>query len=232
MKQFVLDVLLSGTTQPIDLRVRREELLLDLAKESPSSINAQHWRLVNVKDPEIRQAIRAVAMDQAQVTDGSLLFVICADPQAWKISPERYVQNAPPEIQELYIRFGREFYGGKEQLERDEALRSASFVAHTLMLAATAMGYETCPMIGFDSKAVEKIIRLPDGYIIAMMLVIGKGTRKPWPKAGYIDQSEWLIQDRFGEFGLNTQTQLRFIEAHYLYGLSDGEQSCRRKSFA
>jgi nitroreductase len=174
-----------------------EHLIVDLAKEAPSSINAQHWRLVSVKDPEIRRAIRAVAMDQTQVTDASLLFVICADFKAWEKSPERYVRNAPQDIQELYLRFGHEFYTGKEQLQRDEALRSASFIAHTMMLTAKAMGYDSCPMIGYDSEAVAKIIRLPENHIIAMMLAIGKGTKEPWPKAGFIERSEFLIRDRF-----------------------------------
>ena len=74
---------------------------------------------------------------------------------------------------------------------------NASFMAHTMMLTAKAMGYDSCPLIGFDSESVAKIIRLPDGHIITMMLVIGKGTKEPWPKAGYIEDSEWLIQDRF-----------------------------------
>jgi nitroreductase len=174
-----------------------ETLIIDLAKEAPSSVNAQHWRLVNVKDPDIRKAIRAIAMDQTQVTDASLLFVICADIKAWEKEPERYVRNAPPEIQELYLRFGREFYAGKEQLQRDEALRSASFVALTMMLTAKAMGFDSCPMIGFDGEALGNIIRLPENHVIAMMLAIGKGAKEPWPKAGFIEQSEFLIRDRF-----------------------------------
>ena len=174
-----------------------ERLLIELAKEAPSSVNAQHWRLVNVKDPEIRKAIREAALDQAQVTDASLLLAVCADIGAWEKDPRRYVRNAPPEIQELYVRLGREFYTGKEQLQRDEALRSASFVALTLMLTAKGMGYDSCAMIGFDPEKVAQIIRLPEKHIIGMLLAIGKGTKEPWPKAGYIDESEFLITDHF-----------------------------------
>jgi nitroreductase len=174
-----------------------EALIIDLAKEAPSSVNAQHWRLVNVKDSEIRKAIRAISVDQSQVTDASLLFVICADIKAWEKNPKRYVRNAPPEIQDMYVWFGKEFYTGKEQLQRDEAVRSASFVALTMMLSAKAMGFDSCPMIGFDPDALAKIIRLPEDHLIGMMLAIGKGSKEPWPKAGYIEQSEFLIHDRF-----------------------------------
>ncbi len=150
-----------------------------------------------MKDPQIRKEIRAAAVDQSQVTDASLLFVICADIKAWEKNPRRYVRNAPPEIQDLYVSFGREFYTGKDELQRDEALRSASFVALTMMLAAKGMGYDSCAMIGFDPERVAQIIRLPEQHVIGMLLAIGKGTKEPWPKAGYIDESEFLITDRF-----------------------------------
>jgi nitroreductase len=173
-----------------------ENFLIDLAKEAPSSINAQHWRLVKVKNPEIRSSIRAAAMDQSQVTDASLLFVICADIKAWEKNPERYVQSAPKDIQELFTWFGQQTYGDNYQLARDEALRSASFISLTMMLTAKAMGYDSCPMIGFDNDAVSEIIHLPENHVIAMMLAIGRGIKEPWPKS-YIDQSEFVLLDHF-----------------------------------
>ena len=45
--------------------------LIDLAMQTPSSFNLQHWRLVNVTEPAMRKQIRAAAWDQAQVTDAS-----------------------------------------------------------------------------------------------------------------------------------------------------------------
>jgi nitroreductase len=38
--------------------------LLDLAMQSPSAFNLQHWRFVVVDDMELRKKIRAVAWDQ------------------------------------------------------------------------------------------------------------------------------------------------------------------------
>ena len=51
--------------------------LVHLAKLAPSSFNMQNYRFVLVRDPELRRQIRAVAWDQAQVTDASLLVVLC-----------------------------------------------------------------------------------------------------------------------------------------------------------
>ena len=54
-------------------RMTAEEVkqIFELARLSPSAFNLQHWRFVNVTDPELRKEIRAVAWDQAQVTDAS-----------------------------------------------------------------------------------------------------------------------------------------------------------------
>jgi nitroreductase len=60
--------------------------LLSLAVLSPTSFNIQNWRFVVVKDSEVRKQIRAAAWDQTQVTDSSLLIVICADQKRLKIS--------------------------------------------------------------------------------------------------------------------------------------------------
>ena len=55
-----------------------ETKLLEAAIQSPTSFNMQNWRFVIVRDPDLRKQIRAAAVDQAQVTDASLLIVLAA----------------------------------------------------------------------------------------------------------------------------------------------------------
>ena len=171
--------------------------LITAAMQTPSSFNIQHWRLVNVTDPALRTQIQAAAWNQTQVTEASLLFVITADVKAWAKNPARYFRNAPKEAQDYLIPMIGPFYEGKEQLQRDEALRSVGFFAQTLMLAARAMGYDSSPMIGFDPEAVAKLINLPDDHLIGMLLAVGKAIKPAFPKPGYIEKSEMLIENRF-----------------------------------
>jgi nitroreductase len=35
------------------------------------------------------------------------------------------------------------------------------------------MGYDSCPMIGFDSVAVAEIINLPSDHVIGFMIAVG-----------------------------------------------------------
>jgi len=171
--------------------------LLEHTIQAPTSFNIQNWRLVLVKDPEVRKQIREAAWDQPQVTDASLLFVMCADVKAWDKNPERYWKNAPQAAQDMLIPMIKPFYEGKEQLQRDEGLRSIGIAAQTIMLAAKSMGYDSCPMIGYDAAKVAEIIKLPDDHIAGMLLVVGKAAKPAWPKPGQLPLDDVLIENTF-----------------------------------
>ena len=173
------------------------ETLLSLATLSPTAFNIQHWRFVLVRDTGLRQQIRQVAWDQAQVTDASLLIVLCADLKAWEKQPERYWQNAPQAARDFLLPAIHDYYNDKPQTERDEAMRSCGMAAQTLMLAAKAMGYDSCPMDGFDFVEVCKLINLPADHVISMFVTIGKAQQPAPPRGGQLPLSEVVITDRF-----------------------------------
>jgi nitroreductase len=181
-------------------RMTEEEIekLLSLAVLSPTAFNIQNWRFVVVRDAELRRRIRAVAWDQAQVTDASLLIVLTADLKSWQRDPARYWVNAPREVADILVPATTGYYTGRPQVERDEAMRSCGMAAQTLMLAAKAMGYDSCPMDGFDFDAVAELIHLPEDHVIAMFVVIGKGTKEAWPRPGQLPLSEVVVENRFG----------------------------------
>jgi nitroreductase len=180
-------------------RMTEEEIktLLTAALQSPTAFNIQHWRFVTVTDPEVRKQIRAVAWDQAQVTDSSLLIVLCADKEAWKKDAARYWKDAPQPVQDFLVPAIGQYYEGRDQVQRDECMRSCGMAGMTIMLAAKAMGYDSCPMDGFDFDAVAKIIKLPEDHVISFMIAVGKGTQPAWPKPGQLPYDEVVIQNTF-----------------------------------
>lgn len=182
-----------------DHKMTDEEIqkLMGLAVQSPTAFNIQNWRIVNVTDSELRNQIKAVSWDQAQVTDASLLLIMCADIKAWEKEPVRYWKNAPEPVREFMIPAIDQYYRGRDQVQRDEAMRSCGIAAQTLMLAAKAMGYDSCPMDGFDFDAVGKLVNLPDDHLIAMFVVVGKCTQEAWPKPGQLPLNEVVIQNKF-----------------------------------
>ena len=174
------------------------EQLMSLAVLSPTSFNMQNWRFVLVRDPEIRKKIRSASWDQAQVTDSSLLLVLCADLKSWKKDPGQYWKDAPKEARDFLVPAMGIFYEGKEQLQRDEAMRSCGIAAQTIMLAAKSMGYDSNPMIGFDPEKVGELISLPEDHVITMMIVIGKQVKPAMPRGGQLPLDKVIFTDKFG----------------------------------
>jgi len=164
---------------------------------SPTSYNIQHWRFVRLTDQNIRLKVKEAAWGQQQIEDASEVIVLCADTQAWADRPERYWADADEATQSVLLPMLRSFYTGKSQLQRDEAMRSCGMAAQTLMLSAKALGYDTCPMIGFDDGAVADLINLPSGHVISMIITIGKATKDANVRGGQLTLSEVLVDDHF-----------------------------------
>jgi nitroreductase len=158
------------------------ERLMQACLHSPTAFNIQNWRFINVTSTELRREMRQAAWDQPQITDASLLLVLCMDLMAWSRQPERYWRNTPPEVAEQLV---------------PEIKHSCGIVAQSLMLMAQEMGYDSCAMDGFDFKRVGHLIDLPEDHEICMMLAIGKPIRAPWPRGGQLALEEVFFENSF-----------------------------------
>ncbi len=171
--------------------------LVELAMLTPTSYNIQHWKFVLVDDPTLRSSIRADSYDQAQVTDASALILVVADIKAWEKGMRDKWKNVAKEIGDFMASSAAQFYEGREQIQRDEAIRSASLATQTLALAATAMGYDSGIMIGFEFDKVAELINLPENYVISSFVVIGESIQDASPRGGQLPISETLIKNKF-----------------------------------
>lgn len=176
---------------------KETEKLLSLTLHSPTAFNIQNWRFVVVQDKALREEIRTASWDQAQVTDASLLIILCADLKAWEKEPMRYWRSAPDPVKEFIVPAIDQYYRGLDQTQRDEAMRSCGIAAQTLMLAAKSMGYDSCPMDGFDFDAVGDLINLPDDHAICMFVAIGKATGEPPRPSDKLPLEDVVVTDSF-----------------------------------
>lgn len=53
--------------------------------------------------------------------------------------------------------------------------KSIGLAAQTFMLSIKAEGYDTCPLEGYDSKRIKKLLNLPKNAEINMVVAVGKG---------------------------------------------------------
>lgn len=171
--------------------------LMQASLLSPTAFNIQNWRFINVTDPKLRVEMRKAAWDQPQITDASLLLVLCMDLMAWSREPERYWQSAPADVAAQLVPEITHFYRDDEPLQRDEGMRSCGIVAQSLMLMAQELGYDSCAMDGFDFKRVGHLIELPEDHEICMMVAIGKSIRAPWPRGGQLPLEEVFFENTF-----------------------------------
>lgn len=171
--------------------------ILEAATQAPTSYNIQNWRFVAVRDSETKRKLRAAAWDQAQVEEASVAIVICADLKAHSRDPERYWKNAPQQVRDMLVPMLGDFYEGKPEIQRDEAMRSAGMAGQNIMLAAKALGYDSCPMIGFDPEKFAEIIKLPEDHAICMLVVVGKAKQPARERGGQLPLQEVAFHDSF-----------------------------------
>ena len=186
-----------------DHKLTEQELrtLLSAAALAPSSFNIQNRHFVAVVDQKLKNQLHAAAWEQEQVRDASVVVVLTGDLKAHRRT-ERFLRNAPESVREQHEPMIGKFYEGNDTLLRDEACRSVGLAAMNLMLAARAMGYDSCPMIGFDPAKVSEVLGLDPDHPPLMLVVIGKSTKEPWPRLGLLSLDELISVDRFGNHSL------------------------------
>lgn len=176
---------------------KARDKLLSTGLLFPPLFNIQNWHFVVVDDPEQRKRIREVSWDQPAVTEASLLIILCTDLEAWIKEPLHCWHSAQQSFDDCFGPTSGPIERGLDQMQRDEVMRSCGIVAQTLMLAAQAMGYDSCLMDGFDEDVIGDLINLPEGHAVCMLLAIGKGVGDLHPHQMDLPIKEVVINDHF-----------------------------------
>ena len=171
--------------------------LLGSAILSPTSYNIQNWRFVTITDNKLKDKLSELSHGQRHVSEASLVIILCADLNSWDKEPQRYWRNIAEKSRNDLVKSLRNSYQGKPQQQRDEAMRSCGMAAQTIMLAAKSMGYDTCPMKGFDYDKVGDLIELPEDHVIVMMVIVGKAAKEASPRGGQLVLSEIAFENKF-----------------------------------
>lgn len=161
--------------------------LIALATQAPSAFNLQNWTFIAVESDAAKAALLPVAYGQPKVTAAAVTFVICGTLNPQQTLPDALRPSVEAGIitEETYqgwLGAVQGMYGDNPQMQRDEAVRSASLAAMTLMLAAQGRGLISCPMIGFDAAGVAAQLGLADTEIPVMMVTVGYAAPGNWPK--------------------------------------------------
>ncbi|MDF1798757.1 MAG: nitroreductase family protein [Planctomycetota bacterium] len=186
-----------------DRQLSDDELrqLVRLGALAPTSFNMQNWHFVAVREDDRKADLAAAAYNQVQVANASVVIVLCGNLKA-HTDTTRYLRNAPEVLRSMFDGMIRGFYAKNDALARDEACRSVGFAGQNMMLAARAMGLDSCPMIGYEPDRVTELLGLPAHCPPLLMLAIGKAEEPARPRLGLLDYDEILSCEIFGNHSL------------------------------
>lgn len=161
--------------------------LIRLATMAPTAFNLQNWRFIAVRTPEAKARLRKTAWDQAKVTEAAVTFIVCGITPDHTTMPARLAPVVDAGIMPEAMVAGwkgaaESLYFKQPQRARDEAIRTATFGASTLIFAATSMGLGSTPMIGFDPEKVAQEFGLAADEVPALLVAVGYAAAENWPQ--------------------------------------------------
>ncbi len=167
------------------------ERILEAVRLAPTSSGLQQFEVIVVTNKELRAKIRAIAWDQAQVTDASHLVVFAA----WDnytadringmfdlVNDERGFRN---EGWEAYRQMLLNTYPQRDaQTNFEHAARQAYVGLGIALTAAAFEEVDATPMEGFDPAALDEILDLRARGLRSVMMM---------PLGYRADEGDWLV---------------------------------------
>lgn len=169
------------STRFFDPSRRLEEALLGEILQhvplAPSNFNLQPWRILSVRSSAGKKRLYACAHEQSKVLDAPVTLILFGDSLCWREAEavsEDMTQKGyfPAEAGRGMVRLIHERYGNEESA-RQAVIKDVMLAAMTILLAATELGVDTAPMSYFDSQALIRSFKLPEGAVPVLLISLG-----------------------------------------------------------
>ena len=171
--------------------------LLDAAMTAPSAWNLQHWKFVVFHGENAQGKLLPVAYNQGQVKDASCVIAVLADTQSAKnvdlvFGPAVEAGFMTQEAKDK-LKANVENAYATEQRNREQGILNSSLAGMQLIMAASAKGWNTCAIGGFNPEALMEEFNVSSRYVPIMLITIGESTLKghPAPRMNVEQVTEW-----------------------------------------
>ena len=145
------------------------DFILEAGRLSPSSTGLEQWDFLVVQNKELREKIKAVSWNQAQITSCSHLVVILAKIKEIKVGSsyidKMIARRADKNIEAIAARqkfFLLSNFKNDDELTFQWSHEQCMIAATNMMNAAASLGIDSCPMEGFDRHALNEILGLDE----------------------------------------------------------------------
>ena len=164
--------------------------LLELVRYAPSALNLQPWKIKVIRDKKVKEQLRQASNDQAQITTCSHLLVFCADTDydglIHRLEALMKKHGAPLEMQKMVIGMASGFVAKMSAEQKFAWSQAQTYLAlGNALNGAKALGFESCPMGGFDPKEYSRILKIPVHLVPVMLCPVGYAADKPMPKVRF-----------------------------------------------
>lgn len=161
--------------------------LVDQATRAPSAYNLQNWRFIAVCSDGAKARLRDCAYGQPKVAEASVAFILCGTLAAHTglaavLAPSVQAGIMAGRVAEAWVAQARAAHEHDPVLQRDEAIRSASLAAMSLVLAAQGTGLGSCILGGFDAAALHREFGLGADEIPVALVTVGYPADGNWPQ--------------------------------------------------
>ena len=150
-----------------DVPQEKVDRILEAVRLAPTSSGLQPYEIILVTNPEVRERIKAIAWNQAQVTEGSHLLVFAAwdNYTAERINMMFDLTNeergSTNEGWENYRNMLLGNYPSRPaEVNFQHAARQAYIGLGVALVAAAEEEVDSTPMEGFDNQALDDILEL------------------------------------------------------------------------
>jgi len=161
--------------------------LLELVRFAPSAINLQPWKIKVITDQKVKEQLRPAAFDQVQITTCSHLLVFCADPDydslIRRLGALLKTNRVPDDVQKMIVGMADQFTGGMSADQKLAWSQAQTYLAlGNALNGAKALGFDSCPMGGFDPEEFSRILAIPSPLVPVMLCPVGYAADRPMPK--------------------------------------------------
>ncbi|MFN3910334.1 MAG: nitroreductase family protein [Candidatus Anstonellaceae archaeon] len=162
------------------------EKLFELILLSPSSYNLQPWKIKVIEDQKTKERLFSASYNQKQITSCSHLLVFCANlniEENIRLLEEKLLKTKQKNEIEEYIEVLKNFASflkGEKRLLW--AQKQVYLIAQTTLIAAKYLGFDSCPMEGFEPEKYKEILNLPKELVPTLVIPIGYAADKPREK--------------------------------------------------
>ena len=163
------------------------EQLEEMIRLSASSFGVMPWQVKVIADAATKEKLAPASFNQQQITTCSHLFVFCADTDLEGRAKSLYGAMRTSGVPaENLAGFAKYLDGFITTLPSDQRLswaqRQLYIAVGNAINGAKALGFDSCPMEGFDPAAYGKILGLPANLTPSALVTVGYAADVARPK--------------------------------------------------